>query len=124
MQSVQRNYFLVVLEILFFKKVSIIIIILFFIFFAIALHLREDEEEGTGADQQAGGRAHRDEGAGLKRVGAAGGHPVLSAPVTVPSPSGRRGGGERRCCVHPTEDPHQCQDWKEEKEQQRRQRRR
>lgn len=78
---------------------------------AITLHLREDEEEGAGADQQTGGRAHRDEGARLERIGAAGRHPVLSAPVTMPSPSGRRGCGERRCCVHPTEGPHQRQDW-------------
>lgn len=58
---------------------------IFVFFFPIMLHLREDEEEGGGADQQAGGRAHRDEGAGLQRVDAAGGHPVLSARVRVPS---------------------------------------
>lgn len=48
-------------------------------------HLRKDEEEGGRADQEAGGRAHRDEGAGLQRVGAAGGHPVLSAHIRVSS---------------------------------------
>ncbi len=48
-------------------------------------HLRKDEEEGGRADQEAGGRAHRDEGAGLQWVGAAGGHPVLSALIRVSS---------------------------------------
>lgn len=47
-------------------------------------HLRKDEEEGGRADKEAGGRAHRDEGAGFQWVGAAGGHPVLSALVRVP----------------------------------------
>lgn len=30
------------------------------------LHLRKDEEEGCRADQEACGRAHRDEGAGFQ----------------------------------------------------------
>lgn len=46
-------------------------------------YLREDEEQGGRADQEAGGRAHRDEGAGFQRVGAAGGHPVLSTLISV-----------------------------------------
>lgn len=40
------------------------------------LHSRKDEEQGGRADQEADSRAHRDEGAGSQRVGAAGGHPL------------------------------------------------
>lgn len=32
----------------------------------LGLHLRKDEEEGCRADQEACGRAHRDEGAGFQ----------------------------------------------------------
>lgn len=51
------------------------------LFIFLGSHLREDEEQGGRADQEASGRAHRDEGAGFQRVGAAGGHPVLSCPL-------------------------------------------
>lgn len=68
-----------------------------FFFFPLGSHLREDEEEGGRADQEAGGRAHRDEGAGFQWVGAAGGHPVLSALIRVPFLTKTTANTARKC---------------------------